>query len=437
MKYFSTRNPEHVVTFREAVLSGLAPDGGLYMPESLPRLSAEVLERMNALSMQEVSTEITKVFASEDIDDAGIERIIESAINFPAPVHFLAPDIASLELFHGPSMAFKDFGARFMAQTMSWFTRNDNDPLHILVATSGDTGGAVALGFYKVPGVEVSILYPKGRVSELQEKQLTTHGHNIHAYEVEGSFDDCQRMVKEAFQDKDIRSRLRLTSANSINISRLIPQTFYYFNAVNQIDRVSDGNRHRPLVFSIPSGNFGNLCAGVMAKKLGARIDTFLAATNVNDTVPRYLASGEYSPMESIATISNAMDVGTPSNFERLLKIFSGDHQSFCEWIIGYRYSDEETKYGMAECHEKYHYISDPHGAIGYLACRDHLASRSDNPVGVFLETAHPIKFPDSVENAVKVSIPTPPQVGTLLEREKKAYQIPAKLDALKQHLLV
>ena len=424
------------MTLKEAVLSGLAPDGGLYMPAEIPKLESSTLKNADNLTLHEISEAITTLFAGEEVPPEGIQGIIHNALTFPAPVHFLNDQIASLELFHGPSLAFKDFGARFMAHLMSWFIRNDSEPLHILVATSGDTGGAVALGFHNVPGIEVSILYPKGRVSDLQEKQLTTHDGNIHAYEIEGSFDDCQRMVKEAFLDSELRGKLRLTSANSINISRLIPQTFYYFNALAQACRLDSERTKRPFVFSVPSGNFGNLCAGVMAKMMGARIDHFLAATNINDVVPKYLHSGEYSPMESLRTISNAMDVGNPSNFERLSTLFECNLDQFKELMSGYRYTDDETKNGLLETWEEHHYISDPHGASGYLAAKDYLSTRTDNPIVVFLETAHPIKFQDDVEESIKSSVATPPQVGSLLEKEKKAALLPPTLEALKEQLL-
>ena len=363
MRLYSTKNPTSFVSLKEAVFKGLPEDNGLFMPEFIPQLSNDFIKNLKNHSFQSIAFEVAKTLIGDTIPEKDLKNIVESAIDFPAPVVKLEDDTYILELFHGPSLAFKDFGARFMAQLMSYFNQGDNKELVILVATSGDTGGAVAAGFYKALGIKVVILYPSGKVSMLQEKQLTTLGENITALEVEGTFDDCQALVKKAFLDSELTHKIRLSSANSINIARLIPQSFYYFEAYKQLD-----TKGKPVIFSIPSGNFGNLTAGLFAKKMGLPIHQFLAATNANDVVPQYLASGSYKPIPSVRTLSNAMDVGNPSNFARMLNLYSSTWNNMIEDIKGYSYNDEQTKAAVKEVFSKYNYIIDPHGAVGYLA---------------------------------------------------------------------
>jgi len=349
----------------------------------------------------------------DSVPAADLQDLILASITFPAPVVPVTDRISSLELFHGPSLAFKDFGARFMAQLMAHFNQEADETLTILVATSGDTGGAVAAGFLNTPGIEVIILYPSGRVSALQEKQLTTLGGNIHACEVAGSFDDCQKMVKEAFLDTRLASKYRLSSANSINIARLIPQTFYFFEAYKQVDSDS-------IAFSVPSGNFGNLTAGLIAKKMGLPVSAFLAATNANRVVPEYLRTGVFTPMSSISTVSNAMDVGNPSNFSRMLDLYSSTWNDMAEDVIGYSYNDEQTVRAISRIAAESSYITDPHGAIGYLAAQQFLSKETGHHV-VFLETAHPAKFLDVVEEAISQKVEIPRRLAELAQRTKKA----------------
>ncbi|RMG59616.1 MAG: threonine synthase [Bacteroidetes bacterium] len=429
MHFYSTADPHLRVDLRRAVLEGLAPGGGLYLPETLRPLPATFFDRLPDLSFPELATEVALQLLGDSLPATDLRKIVHRAIDFDAPLHKLDDQRQVLELFHGPTLAFKDFGARFMAGLMGWLNRGEDQALTILVATSGDTGGAVAAGFYQTPGIEVVILYPQGKVSPLQEKQLTTLGHNITALEIDGTFDDCQRMVKAAFSDRELAQQCRLSSANSINIARLIPQAFYYFRAYQQWDGA------QPPVFCVPSGNFGNLTAGLLAHRLGLPVQHFIAATNVNDVVPEYLETASFHPRPSVPTLSNAMDVGNPSNFARMLALFGGSHPAMQAQIYGARYTDLQTRAGIREVFERYGYQIDPHGAVGYLALRDYQVQHPD-AAGIILETAHPAKFPEVVEAETGQSVPMPPQLAALAEREKVATPLPADVAALRDWLL-
>lgn len=434
MRLYSTKNKAEFAPLREAVLKGLPSDNGLYMPEYIPRLPQPFLEDIRSYSFAEIAFEVSKCLLQGALPEEDLKRIITEAVNFEAPVVKLDDQTRVLELFHGPSLAFKDFGARFMAQLMSYFNQGESGELVILVATSGDTGGAVAAGFLQAPGTRVVILYPSGKVSHLQEKQLTTLGHNITALEVSGTFDDCQAMVKQAFLDKELNARIRLTSANSINISRLIPQMFYYFEAYKQIEP------GREVVFCVPSGNFGNLTAGLLAQRMGLPVKHFIAATNANDVVPEYLSSGRYQPRPSKATLSNAMDVGNPSNFARMLDLYS-ELEERSTWnnmkaqVSGYAYTDEATRIAVREVYDKYGYVIDPHGAVGYLALKEYQAAHP-GLVGVVLETAHPAKFLPDVEAILGKKVLVPPRLSELAGREKIAISMPPDFHPLKSWLL-
>lgn len=427
MQFYSTNNKNLRVNIKQAVMQSLASDKGLYMPEFIPVLSSDFINNLPSLELKDIAFHITNTFLGNDIPENDLREIVYKAINFPAPVVQLSETIYSLELWHGPSLAFKDFGARFMASLMSYFVKDENKKLTILVATSGDTGGAVASGFYKVPGIEVIILYPSGKVSDLQEKQLTTLGENITAVEVNGTFDDCQALVKEAFLDDTLNTVYHLSSANSINISRLIPQSFYYFEAFKQVIHLG-----KDVVFSVPSGNFGNLTAGVLAKKMGLPIKRFIAATNENHIVPDYLQSGNYIPKPSIATISNAMDVGNPSNFVRLMDLYNHDLSAVQKDISGFWLSDHETRSAMIEAYTVDQYICDPHGAIGYQS----LSDLDENEIGIFLETAHPAKFLDTVEETLVTKISIPDSLAVLINKVKDAHYLEKDYASFKKYLL-
>jgi len=413
MKFYSTNNSKHLVSLRQAVINGLAPDNGLYMPEEIPSLPPHFFNSLSEKSFQEIALEVAKEFVEEEISNEELRKIIDRAITFDAPLVEVGKNTFALELFHGPTLAFKDFGARFMSQVLGHFAKQHSREIVILVATSGDTGSAVANGFLGVPGTRVVVLYPSGKVSEIQEKQFATLGQNITAVEVNGTFDDCQRLVKEAFLDPELRESFFLTSANSINIARLIPQSFYYFYAWSRLPKKDN------TVFSIPSGNFGNLTAGLIAKKMGLPIHHFVAATNMNDIVPHYLATKEFSTKPSVSTISNAMDVGDPSNFARMLDIFHHNYSAMRPLITGYSFTDEETRGAMRAVFEKSNYTLDPHGAIGYLGLKTYQSQNSD-AIGVFLETAHPAKFLDVVEATLQTKISVPGDLQIFLAREKK-----------------
>jgi threonine synthase len=364
MNYYSTNNPTHKVSLKEAVLKGLAYDNGLYMPEAIPVLPKSFFDLLPEKSFQQIAFEVANAFLKDDVPTAELKRIIEHTISFDAPLIELEKNVFTLELFHGPTLAFKDFGARFMSQLLGYFAKEEKREIVILVATSGDTGSAVANGFLGVPGTKVVVLYPSGKVSDTQEKQFTTLGQNITALEVDGSFDDCQRLVKEAFLDEELTTKFFLTSANSINIARLIPQSFYYFYAWSRLKEKSN------VVFSVPSGNFGNLTAGLIAKRMGLPIRHFVASTNINDIVPEYLRTGHFNPKSSQSTISNAMDVGNPSNFARMMDLYQNDHEKLKSDVLGFDFSDAETQTTMCEVFARSKYIIDPHGAVGYLGLK-------------------------------------------------------------------
>ncbi|WP_333601410.1 threonine synthase [Flavobacterium sp.] len=417
MKYFSLNNNSPKVSFQEAVVLGLAPDRGLYFPESITPLPHSFFDTIENLSHEEIAYEAIKQFVGDEIPEAELKRIIAETLCFDFPCVPVEDNVFSLELFHGPTMAFKDVGARFMSRCLGYFNRNDDKKVTVLVATSGDTGGAVASGFLGVKGVEVIILYPSGKVSDIQERQLTTLGQNIKALEVDGVFDDCQDMVKKAFLDDSLKHK-NLTSANSINIARWLPQMFYIFFAYQQLKK-----HHKPLILSCPSGNFGNICAGIMAKRLGLPIAHFVASTNVNDTVPRFLEKGNYDPKPSIATISNAMDVGNPSNFIRIQELYQYDLSEFRKDFSSYSFTDAETEATIKEVYTKTKYIAEPHGAVGYLGLKKEMQKQPDS-IGVFLETAHPIKFLDTVEPLLGIKLPIPTQIESVLHKEKVSTKI-------------
>lgn len=426
MNYYSLNKKSPNVSFQEAVVNGLAPDRGLYFPENINPLSKEFIANIDQYSNNEIAYEVIKQFVGDEIPKNTLKQIIEETLSFDFPLVSIEENIATLELFHGPTMAFKDVGARFMARCLGYFNKNNDKKVTVLVATSGDTGGAVADGFLGVKGIDVVILYPSGKVSDIQEKQLTTLGKNITALEVDGVFDDCQEMVKTAFLDDGI-NRI-LTSANSINISRWLPQMFYFFFAYKQVYK-----QHKDLVFSVPSGNFGNICAGIMAQKLGLPIKHFVAATNVNDTVSNYLKSGKYNPKPSKETISNAMDVGNPSNFIRIQELFNNNIDNLKNAFSSYSFTDDETRKAMKTIYNNSNYIADPHGAVGYLGIKKYQKTTVDF-LGVFLETAHPVKFLDIVENTLNVQLAIPKQIKTVITKEKTAIKINSYLE-LKQFL--
>lgn len=418
MKYYSLNHNAPEVSFKEAVIQGLASDKGLYFPQIITPLNPAFFNVIENLSHNDIAFDVIQQFVGDDIPEENLREIIKDTLSFDFPVVEVEKDIYSLELWHGPTMAFKDVGARFMSRCLAYFNKDKKDSKNtVLVATSGDTGGAVASGFLGVDGVDVVILYPSGKVSDIQEKQLTTLGKNIKALEVDGVFDDCQDMVKKAFLDETLAHK-NLTSANSINIARWLPQMFYFFFAYKALK-----SQNKPLIFSCPSGNFGNICAGIMAKKLGLPIEHFVASTNVNDTVPRFLESGKYDPKPSKATISNAMDVGNPSNFIRIQELYNNDLKAFEKDFSSYSYTDEETLAALKQIYNTDGYIAEPHGAVGYLGLKKEL-QKHDNAIGVFLETAHPIKFLDVVEPALGITLPIPEQIESVMNADKVSVKI-------------
>lgn len=421
MKYFSTNNPNHKVSFQEAVRKGLPDDNGLFLPENIPTLPDSFFEALPNLSLQDIGLEIAKLFIGDEIPEADLKALVKEVLSFETPIIKVEENVYSLELYHGPTLAFKDVGARFMARCLSYFNqpslsadRQKKEEVTVLAATSGDTGSAVANGFLGVEGVQVVLLYPKGKVSPFQEKQMTTLGQNITALEIEGSFDDCQSLVKTAFLDQELSKRLGLTSANSINIARLIPQSFYYFYAYGQLIQQID----KPIVFSVPSGNYGNLTAGIFAQRMGLPIHHFVASTNANDIIPHYLNTGKFTPKPSVQTISNAMDVGNPSNFARLNHLFGDSQKKFKDAVSGYSYTDYETKESLIQLNDL-EYIADPHGAVGYLGLKEY--QKTNDVVGVFLETAHPIKFKEVVEPVLNTTLEVPSSLKAFLDKEKVA----------------
>jgi threonine synthase len=429
MNYYSLNHKAPNASFKDAVIKGIAPDKGLYFPESITPLPKSFFDNIDSLSYNEIAFEAIKQFVSPEIPEDVLKVIVKETLLFDFPVVNLNHHISTLELFHGPTMAFKDVGARFMARCLGYFNQNNNREVTVLVATSGDTGGAVANGFLGVKGVNVVILYPSGKVSDIQEMQLTTLGQNIKALEVNGTFDDCQDMVKTAFLDEALTSKMQLTSANSINVARWLPQLFYFMFAYKQLH-----NKYKDIVFSVPSGNFGNICAGMMAQQLGLPINHFVASNNANNVVTRYLVSELYEPKPSVQTISNAMDVGAPSNFIRIQEIYKNNFETLKDNVSSYSFSDEETREAMLEMYNKYNYVADPHGAVGYLGCKAFLKENLSAHC-VFLETAHPTKFLDVVEEVIKEKQSLPEQIQSVMGKEKESVIISTYED-LKVYLL-
>jgi threonine synthase len=431
MRYRSTGGKAALTSLRGAVLRGLAPDGGLYMPAEIARRPPEELEEFRALPFTEVCFRVVKPFATPDVPEDVLWQIVSEAMNFPVQLVSLSPGLHILELFHGPTLAFKDFGARFMARLMGYFVRGEDRQLTVLVATSGDTGSAVAHGFWCVPGIRVVILYPSKRISQAQEKQFTTLGENITALEVSGTFDDCQRLVKQAFADEALNKKAFLTSANSINIGRLLPQMFYHVAAYRQLPVAST-----PLVVAVPSGNFGNLTAGLFAKRIGLPVAKFVAATNANDAVPQYLASGNYEPRPAIATYSNAMDVGNPNNFPRLLDLCRGRLEYVRREIWGHAATDQETLAEMKAVWDKYRYIADPHTAVGILGWEAYKKEHAEPAQGLVLATAHAAKFGEIVEKAIGIAPPLPDRLANYVKRPKLSVPITSRYEDFKAFLL-
>jgi threonine synthase len=433
MKLYSTNNHDLEVDFQSAVFNSMPQDKGLYMPVQIPVLDAGFIENLDQYSLPEIAYKVASALLEDDIPAEALKAIIVDAINFDAPLYELDSSTYVLELFHGPSLAFKDFGARFMSRVMAYFLKDDEQLLDVLVATSGDTGGAVALGFLGVPNTRVTILYPKGKVSEIQELQLCSNGQNIRAIEIDGTFDDCQALVKQAFADDELNHKMRLTSANSINISRLIPQTFYYFNAVAQLYRAGK----KDVVFAVPSGNFGNIAAGLLAYKMGLPVTKFIAATNANDTVPRFLETGVYETRPSVQTYSNAMDVGAPSNWVRIMNLFGNDKALLQELVKSYRYTDVATVAAIKDVFSTFNYVACPHTAIAWLAVQEYRKTGNhDDETFVFLSTAHACKFPDVFPENIAAAITIPEQVEELRRKESSAVHMLNDFDAFKSFLL-
>lgn len=431
MNYYSLNGKAKYVNFETAVRQGLAEDKGLYFPEYISALPQSFFDTIESLSPTEIGYQVVKQFIGDEIPEANLKTIISETLDFKFPVVSVEENVGSLELYHGPTLAFKDVGARFMARCLGYFNTSQKNTEHVtvLVATSGDTGGAVANGFYNVEGIDVVILYPSRKVSHIQEQQLTTLGGNIEAIEVNGTFDHCQAMVKKAFLDNDFKGKRNLTSANSINVARWLPQMFYFFLAYKQLKSLD-----KKLVFSVPSGNYGNICAGMMAQKLGLPIHHFVAGTNENDIVPEYLKTGIYTAKPSVATISNAMDVGDPSNFIRIQKIHNNDDATLKQHLSAYRYSDTETEAAMIQLYKTQNYIADPHGAIGYLALKKYQEQHPDT-YGVFLETAHPCKFLDVIPKNIVDKVEIPQVIKAIMDKQKESTVL-SSYEALKEYLL-
>jgi len=431
MIYHSLTNNTNTATFAEAVIQGLAPDRGLYFPKQIQRLSDTFLKELESKTYTEIGYEVMRPFVGGTITDVRLQNIVEDTLCFDFPIVPLQNNMSTLELFHGPTMAFKDVGARFMARCIGYFNEQEPKKVTVLVATSGDTGGAAAAGLLGIEGTEVIMLDPKGRVSHIQELQLTTNGNNIKAIEVDGVFDDCQEMVKTAFLDNDLNKAYNLTSANSINVARWLPQSLYFFFAYQQLLKIGgDGD----LVFSVPSGNFGNICAGIVANKLGLPVHHFVASTNINDTVPRYLDTQQYIPHPSKQTISNAMDVGNPSNFIRIQSLYENNFDVLKQQFSSHAFDDKQTQDALKELYAKYNYVADPHGAVGYLGLQKHMRV-NPNSYGVFLETAHPIKFRDTVEKTLGIHLEIPKQIQHVLDKTPKKTAL-KDYNAFKEYLL-
>ena len=435
MQFYSLNKISPNVNFKDATVNGQAPDKGLYFPENIPQIKKELIANIENISNEEIAFEVIKPYVGNTINEADLFSIVKETVNFPIPLVKVTDDIFSLELYHGPTLAFKDIGARFMSRCLGHFVKGSDKKVTVLVATSGDTGGAVANGFYNVPGVDVVILYPSEKVSSVQEKQLTTLGNNIHALEVNGNFDDCQQMVKAAFLDDELNKKLFLTSANSINVARWLPQQFYYFFAYKQWVCSPSGDGGNPPVVCVPSGNFGNICAGLLANASGLPIKHFIAATNANDVVPQYFETQHYQPKKAVATISNAMDVGDPSNFVRIMEIFQQQFANLTAKVSSCSVTDATTKQTLLDVYNQHNYLCDPHGAVAYRALEDYLQLHPNNK-GIFLETAHPVKFYDVVEPVIGQTVKVPDSIKEQLTKEKKSTMIGVDAEELKGFLM-
>ncbi len=431
MQFYSTNHKSENVGLEEAIFRGLPQDNGLYMPVAINPMSDDFFAKIDRMSFREISYEVSKRIIGDSVPHSVLREIVETAINFDTPLVQVEDDMYCLELFHGPSHAFKDFGARFMARLMSFYLQKTHKEINILVATSGDTGGAVALGFLNQPGINVTILYPSGMVSNIQEKQLTTLGGNITAIEIKGTFDDCQKLVKQAFLDSELTKKKNLSSANSINIARLIPQSFYYYYAYSKLKA-----KGKPVSFSIPSGNFGNLTAGLIAKRMGLPVEKFVASTNVNNVIPEYLETGKFNPRPSVSTLSNAMDVGNPSNFARMAALYENNVDKIREDVEGYYFTDEQTKEALAKVYAESHYIMCPHTAVAYLGLKAHMDKKTKKESGVFLGTAHPAKFMDVIQEDIASHIVLPASLKVAMAKEKKSIQMAPDFRLLKDFLL-
>ena len=431
MQYYSTNKQTPPASLEEAVVKGLAPDKGLYMPEKIKRLPPAFFHNMGEMSLREISFIVAEAFFGEDVEADVLKNIVYDTLSFDIPLVRVHDSIYSLELFHGPTLAFKDVGARFMARLLGYFIeRKGNKEVNVLVATSGDTGSAVANGFLGVPGIHVYVLYPKGKVSEIQEKQFTTLGRNITALEIDGTFDDCQALVKSAFMDKDLNKMMNLTSANSINVARFLPQSFYYFYAYAQLLKQGMADN---IVMCVPSGNFGNITAGLFAKRMGLPVRRFIAANNRNDIFLQYLRSGKYEPKPSVSTLANAMDVGAPSNFARILDLYGGSHDAVCAEISGASYTDEQIRETLADVYRRCHYLLDPHGTCGYRTLSEGL---KPGETGVFLETAHPAKFLGTVEEIIGEKVDIPDTLQRFMQGKKRSVELSSDFTHFKRYLL-
>lgn len=431
MKYYSTNKKAPLATLHEAVVKGLAGDRGLYMPEEIKPLPKDFFDHIDTMSFQEIAYAVADNFFGEDVDKESLKKIVYDTLNFDCPVVKVCDNIYSLELFHGPTLAFKDVGARFMARLLGYFIKQEGkEQVNVLVATSGDTGSAVANGFLGVEGIHVYVLYPKGKVSKIQESQFTTLGKNITAVEVDGVFDDCQALVKSAFMDEELNKHMKLTSANSINVARFLPQAFYYFYAYAQIKKMGLADN---MVMCVPSGNFGNITAGLFGTKMGLPIKRFIAANNANDIFYKYLQTGKYEPKASLQTLANAMDVGDPSNFARVYDLYKGDHDAITSYISGCTFTDDMIRESMKECYNNNGYILDPHGTCGYRALKEGL---KPGEVGVFCETAHPAKFKDTVEPIIGTNVEIPERLATFMRGKKKSVEMTKEFDDFKSFLM-
>ena len=427
MLYFSTNNPSNTANLKHAVLKGLADDGGLYMPERFPALEKDFFEQLHGKSLHEIAYAVLSGFLEDEIPGKKLKEMVEDTLDFDIPLVRLDSGTYSLELFHGPTMAFKDVGARFMARLMAWLLAKNEKTLKVVTATSGDTGSAVAAGFLNVPGIEVFVFFPKGKVSQLQQKQITTQGGNIKAIEIDGTFDDCQKLVKQILSDHELNKRFMITSANSINIARLLPQSIYYFYAASQL------KSGKPLVFSVPSGNFGNLTAGLMAQIMGLEVERFVAATNVNDVVPEYFKTSVYNPRTSVQTLSNAMDVGNPSNFARILEMADKEHRIFCQWIYACSFTDKQTREAIHKLNTEYAYLMDPHGAVAWLGAKEYQKTLNKEADIVVLETAHPAKFPETLKIYLDTYKKLPDQLEQVKNKEEHFISMPNQYNEVKE----